>query len=228
MDKLRLRFSKTGRAVYISHLDLMRTMQRSFLRAGYQLKYSEGFNPHAQIAIALPLSVGTESLCELMDFRLEGEPDIAVLPAALTAKMPEGLEALEVYEPAHKVSEIKWLKGSSVFEYDDRPLDAMTELWEKENSIRAEGFAVICGVDEAGRGPLAGPVCAAAVILPQNAEIPWLNDSKKLSEKRREEVFDEIADCAVSFGVAFASVEEIEKFNILNATFMAMFYSSSL
>ena len=98
----------------------------------------------------------------------------------------------------------------------------MTELWEKENSIRAEGFAVICGVDEAGRGPLAGPVCAAAVILPQNAEIPWLNDSKKLSEKRREEVFDEIADCAVSFGVAFASVEEIEKFNILNATFMAM------
>ena len=98
----------------------------------------------------------------------------------------------------------------------------MTELWEKENSIRAEGFAVICGVDEAGRGPLAGPVCAAAVILPQNAEIPWLNDSKKLSEKRREEVFDEIADCAVSFGIAFASVEEIEKFNILNATFMAM------
>jgi len=98
----------------------------------------------------------------------------------------------------------------------------MTELWEKENSIRAEGFAVICGVDEAGRGPLAGPGCAAAVILPQNAEIPWLNDSKKLSEKRREEVFDEIADCAVSFGVAFASVEEIEKFNILNATFMAM------
>jgi radical SAM-linked protein len=98
MDKLRLRFSKTGRAVYISHLDLMRTMQRSFLRAGYQLKYSEGFNPHAQISIALPLSVGTGSLCELMDFRLEGEPGLDDMPERLTAKMPEGVRALEAYE----------------------------------------------------------------------------------------------------------------------------------
>ena len=73
MDKLRLRFTKTGRAVYISHLDLMHTMQRAFSRAGYELKYSEGFNPHPQISIALPLSVGAASLCEIMDFRLSGE-----------------------------------------------------------------------------------------------------------------------------------------------------------
>ena len=77
MDKLRLRFKKTGRAVYISHLDLMQTMQRAFSRAGYELKYSEGFNPHPQISIALPLSVGTASLCELMDFKLRDEAEIS-------------------------------------------------------------------------------------------------------------------------------------------------------
>ena len=70
MDKLRLRFEKTGRAVWISHLDLMHTMQRAFSRAGYELKYSEGFNPHPQISIALPLSVCVQSYCEIMDFRL--------------------------------------------------------------------------------------------------------------------------------------------------------------
>ena len=87
-DKLRMRFSKTGRAVYISHLDLMRTMQRAFLRAGYPLKYSEGFNPHAQISILLPLSVGCASECELMDFQLTEEVDLQELPARLTAVMP--------------------------------------------------------------------------------------------------------------------------------------------
>ncbi len=80
----------------------------------------------------------------------------------------------------------------------------------------------ICGVDEAGRGPLAGPVCAAAVILPENCVIIGLNDSKKLSEKKREELFDEICEKAVSYGIAFASVEEIEEYNILEATFLAM------
>ena len=70
MDKLRLRFSKTGRAIYISHLDLMAAMQRAFARAELPLKFSEGFNPHPQISILLPLSVGTASVCELMDFRL--------------------------------------------------------------------------------------------------------------------------------------------------------------
>ena len=80
----------------------------------------------------------------------------------------------------------------------------------------------VCGVDEAGRGPLAGPVCAAAVILPPNAAIPGLDDSKKLTEKKREALFDVIIQTAVAYGVAFASVEEIETLNILQATFLAM------
>ena len=98
----------------------------------------------------------------------------------------------------------------------------MIELWTLENEIYAGGVKRLCGVDEAGRGPLAGPVCAAAVILPQNCEIEGLNDSKKLTEKKREELFDVICASAVSYGIAFATVEEIEEYNILGATFMAM------
>ena len=80
----------------------------------------------------------------------------------------------------------------------------------------------ICGVDEAGRGPLAGPVCAAAVILPENTVIEGVNDSKKLSEKKREALFDVIKEQALAYSIAFASVEEIEEMNILNATMLAM------
>lgn len=98
----------------------------------------------------------------------------------------------------------------------------MTELWELENEIYAEGFSLICGVDEAGRGPLAGPVYAAAVILPRDAVIDGLNDSKKLTEKKREALFDVITERVLSCGIASASVEEIEELNILNATFLAM------
>ena len=98
----------------------------------------------------------------------------------------------------------------------------MTDLWEHENEIYDSGVSLICGVDEAGRGPLAGPVCAAAVILPRNIEIVGLNDSKKLSEKSREKLYDEICEKAMSFGIAFASVEEIEELNILNAAMLAM------
>lgn len=89
-----------------------------------------------------------------------------------------------------------------------------------ENEIKLKGFSAVCGVDEAGRGPLAGPVCAAAVILSE--EIEGLNDSKKLSEKKREELFPIIKEKALSYCIAFASVEEIEEHNILNATYLAM------
>lgn len=92
-------------------------------------------------------------------------------------------------------------------------------LWEIESELP---FELICGVDEAGRGPLAGPVCAAAVILPKGLVIPGLNDSKKLSDKRRRELFPIIQKEAVSFGIAFASQEEIDEINILQATFLAM------
>ena len=98
----------------------------------------------------------------------------------------------------------------------------MTELWQLENEIYDSGLSPLCGVDEAGRGPLAGPVCAAAVILPRGAVIEGLNDSKKLSEKRREALYDEITAKALAYGIAFASVEEIETLNILEATFLAM------
>ncbi len=94
--------------------------------------------------------------------------------------------------------------------------------YEFEDNARQQGFKMICGVDEAGRGPLAGPVCAAAVILPQDAVIEGLNDSKKLSEKKREKLYDVIIEKAAAYSIATASVEEIEEYNILNATFLAM------
>ncbi|MBQ9663204.1 MAG: ribonuclease HII [Oscillospiraceae bacterium] len=96
------------------------------------------------------------------------------------------------------------------------------DLWEMENALHREGYGLICGVDEAGRGPLAGPVCAAAVILPQGLEIPGLDDSKKLTEKKRELLFPVIREQALSWSVAYATVEEIEERNILRATFLAM------
>ena len=98
----------------------------------------------------------------------------------------------------------------------------MSDLWALENGIYASGVNILCGVDEAGRGPLAGPVCAAAVILPRGLEISGLNDSKKLSEKRREALYDVIISSSMAYGIAFADVEEIERLNILHATFLAM------
>jgi ribonuclease HII len=95
-------------------------------------------------------------------------------------------------------------------------------MWEIEHSFLEQGYTVICGVDEAGRGPLAGPVCAAAVILPSNADIPGLNDSKKLSDKKRRELFPVIKEKAIAFGIGLASHEEIDEINILQATFLAM------
>ncbi|MBQ4651837.1 MAG: ribonuclease HII, partial [Oscillospiraceae bacterium] len=98
----------------------------------------------------------------------------------------------------------------------------MNKLWELEEELYEGGAKLICGIDEAGRGPLAGPVCAAAVILPRGLEIPGLDDSKKLSEKKREELFEQIKEKALCYGIAFADVEEIEELNILGATFLAM------
>ena len=91
-----------------------------------------------------------------------------------------------------------------------------------ESEAKAKGFQFVCGVDEAGRGPLAGPVCAAAVVFSDDVQIEGINDSKKLSEKKREALYDTIREKALAFGIAFATVEEIEEFNILNATYIAM------
>ena len=95
-------------------------------------------------------------------------------------------------------------------------------MWQIEQSYFDQGIHLVCGVDEAGRGPLAGPVCAAAVILPANCEIPGLNDSKKLSDKRRRELFPIIQEKAIAYAVAFSDHTEIDQINILQATYLAM------
>ena len=101
-------------------------------------------------------------------------------------------------------------------------MKSLEVLFETERSLHRQGIDLVCGVDEAGRGPLAGPVCAAAVILPEGCELPGLDDSKKLTEKRREALYDEVTSKALSYGIAFASVEEIEQMNILSAALLAM------
>lgn len=98
----------------------------------------------------------------------------------------------------------------------------MNDLWNYEHAALEEGYRLVCGVDEAGRGPLAGPVCAAAVILPPDLEIEGLNDSKKLTDKRRRALYDIITVQALAYGIAFASEQEIDEINILQATFLAM------
>ena len=95
-------------------------------------------------------------------------------------------------------------------------------MWQIEEGLSENGYQLICGVDEAGRGPLAGPVCAAAVILPMHADIPGLNDSKKLTDKKRRELFPVICEQAIAYGIAFADEKEIDQINILQATFLAM------
>ena len=119
MDKLRLVYAQTGRARWISHLDAMRTLQRGLLRAGVPLRYSEGFNPHALISIVMPLSVGTESMCQMADIRVREDIVLSSLPERLTAVMPEGLRFTDAYEDLDKPAELKWLEAEGLWEYDD-------------------------------------------------------------------------------------------------------------
>ena len=210
--KLRLRFSKTGRAVYISHLDLMHTMQRAFSRAGYELKYSEGFNPHPQISIALPLSVGAESVCEIMDFRLRQEADPKEIPARLTAVMPEGIEVSECYEQTRKVAELKYLEIEGVFEYDER--DAV-EMAARLSEFFAADEIVITKKTKRGMGesdiksairsieflPMDGQVRIKAVI---SAQEPTLNP---------ELLADALRQKAPEIAPDFAKFRRIETFD---------------
>lgn len=118
MSKYRLRFTKNGRAVYISHLDLMHTLQRAFSRAGLELKYSEGFNPHPSISIAMPLSVGTASCCEILDFQLISETEPQQIAERLNAVLPEGIRVEETYLSERKASLIRWLEVEGRLDYD--------------------------------------------------------------------------------------------------------------
>lgn len=149
MDKYRMLFAKTGRAVYISHLDLMRTITRAFLRAECRLKYSEGFNPHPNISIALPLSVGCESVCEIMDFKMLEDMPCEEIKSRISNQFPEGIEVIDVYEMQRKVKEIKWLRISGVFEYDER--DA-AQMAEKLNEFYAAESIVITKKTKRGMG----------------------------------------------------------------------------
>lgn len=100
--------------------------------------------------------------------------------------------------------------------------DLQIDWLKYENEAMKNGFNIVCGIDEAGRGPLAGPVCAAAVILPEGCIIDGINDSKKLSEKKREQLFDVIKETAVAYSIATADEKEIDEINILQATYLAM------
>jgi len=110
MGKLRLIFTKEGRAVYISHLDLLRTFQRVFLRQGLVLRHSQGFHPHPILSFALPLSVGQASDCEILDFETDGETDGSGLPEALNRFMPEGIRAVDCYVPVWPVRDLAKLR----------------------------------------------------------------------------------------------------------------------
>ena len=149
MDKYRMLFSKTGREVYISHLDLMRTITRAFMRAECKLKYSEGFNPHPNISIALPLSVGCESVCEIMDFKMREDMPCEEIKNRLETQFPEGIAVIDVYEAERKVKEIKWLSISGVIEYDERDAAAMAG---KLNEFYAAESIVITKKTKRGMG----------------------------------------------------------------------------
>jgi len=136
MSKVRIKYSKTGRAKYISHLDLTATLQRALLRAGIKLKYSEGFNPHPYISVALPLSVGFESICEMVDIAVLGDE----LPDKNLIKLPEGIVIDEIYVPTQKFNDIKWLEFNGKFNYNRKMND---ELVKGINSILSKDSIVI-------------------------------------------------------------------------------------
>ena len=134
----RLLFEKTGNAVWISHLDLMRLFQRAFKRAGLRLKHTQGFSPRPSVSIALPLSVGVESRCELLDFELVGGPvpNEAIL-AGLNEALVEGVRVLEVYEDGRKIKELALLDCTVDLEYDagipDRAGQGIAELFTRDS-----------------------------------------------------------------------------------------------
>jgi len=135
MSKARIRYSKAGRAKYISHLDLMATMQRAFLRAGVELKYSEGFNPHPYMSAALPLPVGYESLCEILDVGISND----ALPNIETIKLPDGLNVHEAYKPVRKFSDIAWVEINVTLHYnkltDDNLPEKLKTCFERDRIV---------------------------------------------------------------------------------------------
>ena len=136
---LRARFSKTGDAIWMSHLDLMRVLQRSFRRAGLLLAHSHGYTPHPNLSLALPLSVGVSSTCEIMDFELEEGQNASDLCARLNRVLPAGVEIAEIYEGEMKVKHLKWLQIAVTMEYDDGvpsgAAEAIAELFGRDELL---------------------------------------------------------------------------------------------
>lgn len=133
---LRLLFEKTGNAVWVSHLDLMRLFQRAFKRAGLPLTHTQGFNPRPSVSIALPLSVGVESVCELLDFTLDGETvPCEEIYKRLNAALVPGVRVREVYDTGRKLKELAFLDCTVALEYDSGiPADAQQELQKLFNA----------------------------------------------------------------------------------------------
>ena len=124
-ERLRLRYKKTGSAKYISHLDLMATIRRALIRAGIELRYSEGFNPHPYISVALPLPVGCGSVCELMDVRVSPGQQRADIPELVSSELPAGIEITEAYMPEKKFNEIAWVELTGLLYYDNRDIEGV-------------------------------------------------------------------------------------------------------
>ena len=136
----RLLFEKTGNAIFISHLDLMRLFQRSFKRAGLLLKHTQGFNPRPSVSIAMPLSLGVESCCELLDFELEGEwPSNEEIRDRLNGVLVEGVKVLSVYDEGAKIKHLAFLECNVDLEYDDGvpegAVDAIRNLFAQESVV---------------------------------------------------------------------------------------------
>ena len=127
----RLLFVKEGPAIWISHLDLMRTLQRCFRRAGIRIRQTEGYSPHAFVSIALPLPVGTESQCELLDFSLEDPVALSELPGRLNPWLPEGIRVLEALESSRKIRELARLQARMTLQYDRGVPDGAREQIER-------------------------------------------------------------------------------------------------
>lgn len=184
MSKLRLQFEKQGTACYISHLDLMRTFQRLFLRGGLFIKHSKGFHPHPVMSIVLPLPVGQSSQCELLDFEVESEVNLETLPAVLNAGCPEGLRVLRAYEMERPVRDLAFVEAELHLVYDNGvPADAvdrLAELFAREEVViqkrtkhkKLTDVNLIPLIRQVEFEEADGCICARVIVCAQN---PGLN-----------------------------------------------------
>ncbi len=195
MAKLRLQFEKTGTACYISHLDLMRTFQRLFLRCGLFIKHSNGFHPHPVMSIVLPLPVGQSSCCELLDFEIESEVDLEKLPEMLNAGCPQGLRVLRAYEAVRPVRDLAFVQAEMHMIYDHgvpasapeqlRALFARESLTIQKRTKRKElaDVDIIPLIREISFEPEEGEIVARVVVSAQN---PGLNPALIVGAIERE------------------------------------------